>query len=101
MEEYIDNILWKSNYTYTCAVCKKIIKKGDWVTKVAESKGMELKPIHLDDNGSGYIPCTGNRVIHRDCNVSDAWTNYYAYTVAQNIDYNQKNVCLYDELSKQ
>ena len=98
MEEYIPETLWKSNYTYTCAVCGKKIKKGDWVTKVAESRGMTLRAVDTDDYGSGYIPNVGERIVHRDCGVYDAWTKYSAYLKAMNKEFKPKNIRLYSRV---
>ena len=65
----------KSNYNFTCCLgCGKPIKRGDAITFVSESRGMILRPVECI-NGL-YTPCTGRRIVHKDCDVIGLWTEY-------------------------
>ena len=95
MEKTIERILCKSYYKRICPVCKKTIYKNQWITKVSESRGIQLRPIDRDD--IGYIAHTAMRVIHRDCDPG-TWSNYIAYCYNENIKYTPKYKCKYEEL---
>ena len=65
----------KSNFNFTCCMgCGKPIKRGQEVTFVSESRGMILRPVECI-NGI-YIPSTGRRIVHKDCDVMGLWTDY-------------------------
>ena len=65
----------KSNYNFTCCLgCGKPIKRGEKVTFVSESRGMILRPVECI-NGL-YTPCTGRRIVHKDCDIIGLWTEY-------------------------
>ena len=65
----------KSNYNFTyCLGCGKPIKRGEEVTFVSESRGMILRPVECI-NGL-YTPCTGRRIVHKDCDIIGLWTEY-------------------------
>ena len=68
----------KSNYNFTCCLgCGKPIKRGEEVTFVSESRGMILRPVECI-NGL-YTPCTGRRIVHKDCDIIGLWTEYGSY----------------------
>ena len=74
----------KSNYNFKCCPgCNKPIKRGDLITFVAESLGMLLRPV-VCKHGF-YTPCTGRRIVHRDCDVIGLWTNFGAELESNNI----------------
>ena len=64
----------KSNYKFHCPGCSKPISRGDSVTFVSESKGMILRPV-ICKSGC-YIPYTGRRIVHKDCDLIGLWTSY-------------------------
>ena len=65
----------KSNYKFVrCPACDKPINRGDSVTFVSESRGMILRPV-ICKNGC-YIPSTGRRIVHKNCDLIGLWTSY-------------------------
>ena len=65
----------KSNYKFQrCPACDKPINRGDTVTFVSESRGMTLRPV-ICKNGC-YIPSTGRRIVHKNCDLIGLWTSY-------------------------
>ena len=65
----------KSNYNFTCCLgCGKPIKRGEAITFVSESRGMILRPVECI-NGL-YTPCTGRRIVHKNCDLIGLWTSY-------------------------
>ena len=63
-----------------------MMKRGDEVTRVEESIGMELRARPFK-NGGGHIPCTGARWVHKFCTPIHTypdgrqvpvWTSYAA-----------------------
>ena len=68
-----------SNYNLgICEGCNKLITKGQEVTRVIEELGMKLRyRTHVD--GSFYRPCTGARIVHKECQILDS-DNMYLWT---------------------
>ena len=65
----------KSNYNFKCCGgCQKPIKRGQLITYVVESTGMELRAVVKDDGF--YIKFTGRRIVHKDCSIFGIWTDY-------------------------
>jgi len=64
-----------SHYKMTCHACQKPIQRGDQITQVAESTGMELRYRGADSRDNilphetrFYMVCVGeNKWVHRDC----------------------------------
>ena len=77
-----------SNYKLgLCEGCGKHINRGDEITEVVETAGMELRyREHI--NGSFYKPCTGKRFVHKNCIIEDEdgcfWTLWEGHTTDPN-----------------
>lgn len=65
----------RSHYKMTCHACQQPIQRGDLITRVAESTGMELRYRGADSRDNilpnetcFYMVCVGeNKWVHRDC----------------------------------
>ena len=68
----------KSHYKMHCFSCNNPINRGDLITQCAEGGGMELRVVHFD-NDTGFVPFTGSRWIHFDCEPWGVWTMAKAY----------------------
>lgn len=68
-----------SNYIMHCHCCKKLIHRGDMITKCVEYGGhysMTLRPRTVINGGGFYIPETGARWIHKLCQPQSGWTDW-------------------------
>lgn len=61
-----------SAFKMKCGVCGGAVNKGDFITQVAESVGLELRPRLTRD--ICYIPTTGSRWVHVGCYPEGMWT---------------------------
>jgi hypothetical protein len=57
----------KSNYKLHCFVCDRTINRGDEISQVLESGGMEMR----------RVPYSGSRWVHSTCFPKDDPTLYY------------------------
>ena len=91
----VSGVLWKSLYKRQCPLCRGTIKRGDMVTKVAESCGIELRNVDYSDGTGGEIPFTGQRIVHRDCAPvagHTMWTGYI-YSIEDAGDFHYVCLC--------
>ena len=78
----LNEVIFKSNYKYKCSVCDNDIKRGQYVTRVAECVGMRLKPVYT--NCRNYIKHCGSSIVHWNCCPENTWTLYKAEEYTKN-----------------
>ena len=72
----IMNSSCRSNFKMHCFVCDKTIERGDEITQVLESGGLELRK----------VPYTGSRWVHKYCLPKDVTTKYFISMVDDMVD---------------